>query len=519
MQDAVIYTRVSSREQQQEGFSLGAQSKCLREYADRSGFQIVKAFEDVETAKASGRVQFSEMMAWFKHNRSCRVLLVEKTDRLYRNLRDAVTLEDLDIETHLVKEGQIISKDAKSQAKLIHGIHLVMAKNYSENLREEVKKGMREKASQGVYPGHAPFGYRNNKAERSIEVDPVDSPIVKRLFELYATGAHSLTTVTKAIHRETGRRMSRNNVHLILKNRFYVGCFEWSGQTWTGSHPLFLNPLTFEEVQSVLASHNRPKYSKNDIAFRGLMTCAYDNCMVTGEVQKGKYRYYHCTGHRGKCGLPWFREEEIAARLGEPLKHLQVLPEAVSKIVFTLREDQKRSAGEVSVERTRLEARLTGIRSRMDAAYVDKLDRKIPEDFWERKMSEWRMEEQQVKMAIQGLSGAVTGDRALDAQRIFELANKAYSLYISQNPVEKAKLLRMLFSNCSVDAVSVYPTYRKPFDMIVKRARLEEWSGREDSNLRPPGPEPGALPDCATPRTLRNECRWRVRSVLLRGLV
>ena len=123
MKTAVIYTRVSRREQQQEGFSLGAQAKLLREYAERNGFQIIRAFEDVETAKASGRTQFSEMVAWFRRNRSCRILLVEKTDRLYRNLRDAVTLEDLDIETHLVKEGQIISKDAKSQAKLIHGIN------------------------------------------------------------------------------------------------------------------------------------------------------------------------------------------------------------------------------------------------------------------------------------------------------------------------------------------------------------------------------------------------------------
>jgi site-specific DNA recombinase len=139
-------------------------------------------------------------------------LLVEKTDRLYRNLRDAVTVEELDIEVHLVKEGQIVSKDSKSQAKLIHGIHLVMARNYSENLREEVKKGMREKASQGIFPGHAPFGYRNNKAERTIEVDPVDSITEKRMFELYATGTYTLTTLAKKIHIETGRRISRGNV-------------------------------------------------------------------------------------------------------------------------------------------------------------------------------------------------------------------------------------------------------------------------------------------------------------------
>ncbi len=237
MTPAIIYTRVSSREQQQEGFSLGAQAKGLREHADCHDMTILKVFEDVETAKVSGRKQFNEMVSWLKKNRSCRTLLVEKTDRLYRNLKDAVTLEELDIEIHLVKEGQIISKDAKSQAKLIHGINLVLARNYSENLQEEVKKGMREKASQGVFPGHAPFGYRNNKADRTIEIDPVDSLAVVRLMDEYATGAHTLSTLQKMLKNEFGKTMSRNNIHKILTNWFYVGFFVWSGETITGRTP------------------------------------------------------------------------------------------------------------------------------------------------------------------------------------------------------------------------------------------------------------------------------------------
>jgi len=259
MTEAVIYTRVSSREQEQEGFSLGAQSKLLREYAQKNGIRIVQAFEDVETAKATGRKQFAAMVALLKRNRCCRVLLVEKTDRLYRNFRDAVTLEDLDIEIHFIKEGQILSKESKSQAKLIQGIHLVMARNYSENLREEVKKGMKEKASQGIFPGHAPFGYRNNKAERTIEVDPVDSPIVNRVFKLYASGEHSLTTLGQVIRFEYGKKISRGNIHRILKNPFYMGSFEWGGQTYSGTQPIFVNANTYREAQSALGSHNRPK--------------------------------------------------------------------------------------------------------------------------------------------------------------------------------------------------------------------------------------------------------------------
>src|SRR5437879_13870347 len=102
------------------------------------------------------------MVKFLKIHRDCRIILVEKTDRLYRNLRDAVTLEDLDVEIHLVKEGQVISKDAKSQTKLIHGMHLVLARHYIENLREEVNKGMREKAEQGIYLSHPPLGSRKN---------------------------------------------------------------------------------------------------------------------------------------------------------------------------------------------------------------------------------------------------------------------------------------------------------------------------------------------------------------------
>ena len=137
-------------------------------------------------------------------------------------------------------------------------------------------------------------------------------------------------------------------------------------------------------------------------------------------------------------------------------------PEVVSDIVATLRDDQKQAAGKVSADRTALESKLTGIRNRMDAAYADKLDGKIPEDFWERRMSDWRMEEQQVKMAIQGLSGVETVDLALNAQQTLELANNASLRYLSHNFAEKAKLLKMVLWNCSVNAVSVTPIYRSP---------------------------------------------------------
>lgn len=114
----------------------------------------------------------------------------------------------------------------------------------------------------------------------------------------------------------------------------------------------------------------------------------------------------------------------------------------------------------MSAERARLGSRLTGIRDRIDAAYIDKLDGKISEEFWRRKTDEWTIEEHQATLAIDSLANAEIADRSLDAERVFELAIKAYSLYVSQDSAEKAKLLRLMCSNFSVDGVTVTPTYR-----------------------------------------------------------
>jgi site-specific DNA recombinase len=214
--------------------------------------------------------------------------------------------------------------------------------------------------------------------------------------------------------------------------------------------------------------------------------------MVTAELKKGKYAYYHCTGYRGKCELPYFREEELGERLGEVLKKIHIPDQVLGPLQKAMVQDRGRSEEHKRQESERLQQRLTAVRRRIDQAYLDQLDGKISEDFWLRKMEDWQREEQQILIAIQGLE-EIKPERVLDSVRIPELANKAYSLYVRQNSTERAKLLRIVLSNCRVDAASVYPTYRKPFDLICGAAKTGEWYAWQDSNLRPFAPEANAL--------------------------
>ena len=183
---AVLCARVSSKDEEREGFSIPAQLKLLRHYARDQHLTIVCEFVDVETAKQSGRSGFGEMVAALRADASCRTILVEKTDRLYRNIKDWMTADDLEVTIHFVKENAIVSRDSRSSDKFLHGIKVLMAKNFVDNLSEEVMKGLLEKAEQGHWPSRAPVGYMDNRATHRIEVDSVRGPLIAKLFDWYA---------------------------------------------------------------------------------------------------------------------------------------------------------------------------------------------------------------------------------------------------------------------------------------------------------------------------------------------
>jgi hypothetical protein len=293
---------------------------------------------------------------------------------------------------------------------------------------------------------------------------------------------YSLSSLSKAIRDETGIRISRANLYQIITNPFYIGQFVWRGRLYSGTHAPLISPDLFEQVRAVLNGYNKPKYRKHKLAFRGILKCAKDGCMITAELKKGKYVYYRCTGGRGPCALPRFREQEIAKKLGSLLRNVTIPSDVAERIQSALASERANLHQKLSNDRARLTRELESLHRRMDAAYSDKLDGKITEDFWNRKQADWLSEEARIKSQVSGIKESGFDDRLLDVAGILELAQKAHSLYLTREPAEQGELLRKVLLNCSIDGINLYPTYRKPFDLICKRAKNEEWSGRADSN-------------------------------------
>jgi site-specific DNA recombinase len=507
---AVIYARVSSKEQEKEGFSIPAQLKLLKEYAAAQGFTIAREYVDVETAKQIGRAAFGEMVGYLKAHPGVRVLLVEKTDRLYRNLKDWVTVDELDVEIHFPKEGVVLSRESRSSEKFMHGIKVLMAKNYIDNLSEEARKGMQEKAEQGIWPTVAPLGYRNitgPDGKKIIEPDPETAPLIGRLFEWYAAGTLSLREAARKVraaglvHRKSGAPVPVSTVHAILRNRLYAGVFEWNGHLYPGTHQPLVSSELWERVQGVLDGRqaNKHRRAKHNFAFSGLIACGHCGCSIVGEIKKQRYIYYHCTGYKGRCNEPYVREEILERQFSNLLGQLSFDDEVLEWVRDALHAshaDETREH-EAAVERLHTEHRR--LQGRLDAMYIDKLDGRVDATFYERMSTSWREEQTRCLQEIERHQGA-NKSYMDEGVRLLELARNAQRLFERQEPREKRRLLNFLVSNCSWKGGELKATLRQPFDLLaettlaLEKGRAAGGSANGPSQIWLPGPDSNQRP-------------------------
>jgi site-specific DNA recombinase len=474
MKYAVSYARVSTPEQKR-GFSLDAQVRTLSNYAATKRFKIIREFKYSESAKSQGRKHFNAMLDFLRANPEIRVVLVEKTDRLARNLNDYVLVEslveELGLEIHLVKEGQVLRREARSQDRLVQGIFAVLARNYIQNMQEEILKGQLVKAEKGQYPGRALFGYFHDRQTRTIVPHPDHADVVRIAFQLHATGAYSLKALRAAIIAKTGQRISKSHLGRILTSRFYLGEFMWLGKQYKGSHSPLVDPVTFERVQSVVSGRSKPKPRRHEFPFSGLLSCVSCGCTITAEKHKGKYVYYRCSFGKGRHTFPYMREEQVAELLGNILESIGIPFGLAHAIASASQRDQEANQKANRLEEAKLRQRLNTLQTKREKAFDDKQEGHIDEEFWRSRDKAWKLEQEQVRFALTQIPNRVQPSARLSEGRILELAMRARELYSQRSDMEKADLLKRVVLSCKTDGKMLQPIYREPFSSIMSAFR------------------------------------------------
>lgn len=488
---AILYARVSSKEQEQEGYSIPAQKKYLYDHALKNKYSVVKEFVDIESAKQSGRKNFVDMVKFLKKNRQIKIVLCEKTDRLSRNFKDIATLDSLinksDIKIILVKENFVLDKHSRSSDKLMFGFKALIAKHYIDNLSEESKKGMNQKAQEGIFPGLAPLGYKNvtkkenDRVLKTIEIDQTRAPLIKRLFELYSTGQYSLKRMRDIANEEglrsrTGKKIHTSFIDKMLKNIFYTGSFYWSGKLCQGKHVPLISKKLFNMVQKSFQRFNKPhRLRKRRFAYAGLLKCAKCGSSITAEIHKEKFIYYRCTGYRG-CKLTYVREEKIADMLFQAIKKISIDEELLNHCREVFKNENKDQCEYRKTQLKNLEKRKNLLKKRLEKIYVDKIDEKIPEETYDSLSSDWQEELKNINEKLINYQNK-DFDYTEEGLKILEFANKILPLYLRQNKFERAKMLNIVLSNCTLDGKKLNPHYKKAFNLLAERSLYPNWGG------------------------------------------
>jgi site-specific DNA recombinase len=479
---STIYCRVSSREQEESGYSLPAQEKLLTDYATENNFKPKKIYKISESASGKQlRKSFNEMMSFTRKN-NIHIILCEKIDRLTRNLKDAAVVSDWvqennENEVHFVKENFIVNKNTKAHENLVWDMKVAIARFYTNNLSEEVRKGQKEKIAQGWLPTQPPLGYKTigEKGHKTHIIDETKSPYIIQLFESYSNGNYSIKKLTEILYEEGlrgryNRKVVKSQIHQLLCNPFYIGKIVWNDETYPGSQEPLINEDLFDQVQKKLNRGTKsPQYQKHLPIFKAKISCEECGGTITWETQKSHW-YGHCNHYKNCSQKKYVRQEKVEEQLFPYFD--KIAPqnkEVLEWLKDSLKEDHSKELAEVNFKRETLNKNFGRIQNRLDKLYDDKLDEKITLEFYDKKAEEFNQEKESITKQLKKLDENNT-EYLSAGVAIHELACKAKKIYSSEKVKveEKRLLLSYIFSNLTLNDGIVAPNHTFAFNFLSK---------------------------------------------------
>lgn len=481
---AVLFCRVSSKEQEETGYSLTAQEKLLKDYSKVHNFEIAKIFSISESASGKKQRQIFDSMVEFSKKQNIKIMICEKVDRLTRNIKDSVDInewinKDPERQVHFVKENVVLDKDSKSNEKFIWNIKVAVAQYYIDNLSEEVKKGQKEKLAQGWLPTKPPLGYKTlgEKGRKIHVIDTEKAKFIKRMFSLYATGNYSVKKLAEIMAKDGmksdyGNKVIKSRIHQYLTDPFYIGKNRWNGQLYPGKQEIFISLEIFEKVQKILKSKTTPKYRKHDFLFKSLIRCKECTGLITWEVQKGIV-YGHCNHYRGCTQKIWFTEPQIEDQLIKFVTNLEVKnPRLMAWIRKALKESHKELIEYNTTSLNELNERFKTIEGRFEKIYDDKLDGKITEEFYNKQFKRYTKEKEEIAESLNKQSQNSNKFYQL-SMNIYDLAQRAKEIYLkAKNINTKRQLIRLIFANLSINKGVLDYEYSTAFKVLHEAVKI-----------------------------------------------
>ena len=532
-QQAVMLARVSSRKQER-GASLDAQVESIQAYCHRNDLTIVeptpKAFVFTESSTRGGRKKFNEMIDFIEHQKRKTAIVVHTLDRLQRGFGECEKIKELlkadKIEVHFIQEALILDKFSSDDDFTRYDFGILSAKLYLTSMNRNVKRSQKHNREAGLWQGLAPIGYLNAKDERkraTLILDPERAPIIKQIFEEYATGDHSIQSVWKSAlekgftskepnynprSKNFGIRcpVSKNKIHDILTNPFYYGCMYVADEEIDEKtkkpiktfykkiqhayEPIISKEL-FDKVQTILKSKNKENFCKEQkyagipFSLRGLIKCEC-GCMMTPERHKKKgnvYTYLRCPHRNKDCKQYLVPEETILNQLNQEIfKKIRISPtmrELLKTSIIQSLEDEKKINANV---RKKITDEIFMVDSRLERLWESYLDRVIDKPKYESEKEKYLTQKRELEEKANKYTD-ITKELKENVEKAINFVADVSNLMEVATPDDKNMLLKRLLDNCVLHGDTLTYEIKAPFDKLISCNNYKQWSNVAIDNL------------------------------------
>lgn len=478
----IIYCRKSTDTEDKQVLSLDSQERELLDIAKKHNLNVVKVFRESMSAKAIGRPIFDQMLKMISSGKAD-AILCWKLDRLARNMVDGGLVMDF-LQKSILKEIRTYeSIHLSSDNVLMLAVHFGMANQYIRDLSTNVKRGNREKLSRGEWPNRAPFGYLNDRATKTVIVDPVRSKYVLRAYELYTAGRHGFQDISDTLYAEglrtkSGKKVFLNQIQRILSNPFCTGLMVRDGKYYNGKHQAIISKQTFDIAQDVMNDRSHPRPKRLFFPLRGFMKCEVCGCALTASLKKG-HQYYYCTNRKAICveHKSYMRETYLYEKFALILDNIAFSERKIELMYQAAKEkinaESDYSAKIIATLQNELQS-LTTKESRLLDTF---LGEQISKDVYDSRVLEMHNAKISLEKQIKELEMKAPVRMLEPVKKVFLQAHRAKKEFLAGDDFKKRKILESLCWNLSFKERNVASMKLKsPYDIMFKAPKTGDIS-------------------------------------------
>jgi DNA invertase Pin-like site-specific DNA recombinase len=509
MENVIIYTRVSTDEQSQRGYSLQHQELTSIEYCKLKKYNVVGIYKEDFSAKSFDRPEWKKILLFIKANKNrVNKIIFLKWDRFSRSQYEAVTtikqLEKLNVSVECIE--QPLDFDNPDNLLLLN-IYLTVPEIENKKNSDRTKAAMRQAALNGCWVGTKLYGYDRDwsikdtettkKKNATLTPNANDSKVVVDIFNWFTLNFYSAEVIRKEVFRKYNKKFSKQMILDILKNVGYVGKVKVKPykkepeQIVIGLHPAIIENDLFDLAQDTLKGKTRKHIRKDKceaFPLKGILKCCVCNLSLTASITPkkngNKYPYYHCSKTKGHDRYPLEIVHNAFLNLLKELKAKEEIRSAYQAVLIdTINKHNSSITSEKRIIETEIELldkRILNIEDQIadggkNSNLINTLNRYISE--------------RDTAIMKHATLKAETQPKDADVTYLLELFNSFDSIYTNSEYLIKKQLLSSIFPNplyfCKnhfqTDAVS--PLLELLFLKINKLEGLKIKTGHHFSDL------------------------------------